>query len=566
LNILSPLTAFFFDLQDRLALVLISLGGLGIMVLLMRPEARASAERLHRAMVRSSGTPLALAVGAALVALAGSRLVFGQFALTRDEVLALFDAETFASGHYAALLPEAWQAQAKALQPELMRRVPGVMVSAYLPLNALFHAPFVWLGAPAVTDAAFVAIAVLATYGCGRRLAPETHAVALVAALLVATSPQVLITGMTAYAYNGHLALIMVWLWLALADDWMSRIAAALVMTIATGLHQFIFPVLVAAPFLLAWFMAGRRLHALFLGAMLALSLGLWVSYPALQLALILPTVQPTLLAVPVLGVPVLAVPVLGGPPVGGDAMAHLRQLIAAHPGLAPMPYNLIRFVVWENPALWLFCGAALWSGWRSPRQWPIWSGCLLAVILFAVVQPSQTHGWGYRYLHAHIGCLALLAGLGFQRLWSEGARPDTVPVMREAVRASLVPMSLLSALLLLPHLAMTTRMFVEPYRRASEQVAAIDADIVIVNMHGIAYGYDLVRNSPTLSRPITLLSVFIDPDGVETLCRQGTVGFFEHDPRKNPGLPFRPGTIPEDKRRLVDRAWYRAHGCTVVN
>jgi membrane associated rhomboid family serine protease len=58
------------------------------------------------------------------------------------------------------------------------------------------------------------ALAVVAIFGVARRLWPARLDAALLSALLVATSLQVLVTSMTSYAMTAHLTLNLIWLWL----------------------------------------------------------------------------------------------------------------------------------------------------------------------------------------------------------------------------------------------------------------------------------------------------------------------------------------------------------------
>src|SRR4029077_9307502 len=72
----------------------------------------------------------------------GTYLVFGAFDLSRDEVLANFDAIILRSGHLLASLPEEWRPFADALNLDFMFPVPGhvTWVSSYLPVNAALRA------------------------------------------------------------------------------------------------------------------------------------------------------------------------------------------------------------------------------------------------------------------------------------------------------------------------------------------------------------------------------------------------------------------------------------------
>ena len=59
--------------------------------------------------------------------------------------------------------------------------------------------------------------------------------------MLLASSPQFLITSMTSYAMSAYLALNLLWLWLFLRDTPRAHLAAMTVGFAACGLHQLIF-------------------------------------------------------------------------------------------------------------------------------------------------------------------------------------------------------------------------------------------------------------------------------------------------------------------------------------
>ena len=77
-----------------------------------------------------------------LVAWAGTWLVFGGYPLTRDELLADFDAAYLAQGMLLAPVAAEWQPYAHALMPQFMLPLPASAgwLSAYLPGNAALRA------------------------------------------------------------------------------------------------------------------------------------------------------------------------------------------------------------------------------------------------------------------------------------------------------------------------------------------------------------------------------------------------------------------------------------------
>ena len=73
---------------------------------------------------------------------AGTFFLFGNYALSRDEVLANFDADFLRNGLLVAQVPLEWRPFAGAMMPLYMHPVPGnaVWLSGYLPGNAALRA------------------------------------------------------------------------------------------------------------------------------------------------------------------------------------------------------------------------------------------------------------------------------------------------------------------------------------------------------------------------------------------------------------------------------------------
>src|SRR5205085_4993643 len=92
---------------------------------------------------------------------------------------------------------------------------------------------------------------------------PERPQAALLGAVLLATSTQLLVTAMTPYSMTAHLALNMAWLWLFMRGDRKSDLAALGVAFVACGLHQVVFHPLFAAAFILELWLARRWGRAL---------------------------------------------------------------------------------------------------------------------------------------------------------------------------------------------------------------------------------------------------------------------------------------------------------------
>ena len=83
-----------------------------------------------------------LAAAVLIVAAGGTWIVFGNFPLTRDEILADFDAGFIAQGHLIGPIAAEWRPFAPALMPQFMLPVAAEVgwLSGYLPGNAALRA------------------------------------------------------------------------------------------------------------------------------------------------------------------------------------------------------------------------------------------------------------------------------------------------------------------------------------------------------------------------------------------------------------------------------------------
>ena len=213
--------------------------------------------------------------------LAGRRFALAGFPLSMDEFMAGFDARIFRHGLAMAPVSPFWRPLVTALQPMFILPTPGSQywASEYLPMNAAFRALAASPAWASLVNPAWAAVSVVSVYGVGRQLWPDKPAVATVAAVLLATSSQFLVTAMTAYAMPAHLALNLVWLWLFLRGGKLDHAGAAIVALVACGLHQLAFHPLFAAPFVLQLVVDRRWRSAGFYIAAYAFVGLFWVFY-----------------------------------------------------------------------------------------------------------------------------------------------------------------------------------------------------------------------------------------------------------------------------------------------
>ena len=446
-----------------------------------------------------------LALGTAAVCAGGVWLLFGAYGLAVDEHWAQSDAMVIGTGAGMVPIAEAWRDYAGALQSRFARITPdGWWASEYLPVNAALQYLGGTLASPLLAGWAVLVAADLA-----RRLLPEAPAAPLVCALLMVTSSQLLITGMTPFAMTAHLALNLSWLWLFLHRDWRAQMAAVPVAMLAIGLHQAVFFPLFAAPFLLEAWLTGQRRAAAVQGLMIGAGFLFWSAYD---------TVLYTVLG--------LQPDITTGDGTGTGTGLLFDRFLALVARFTPdniglMAMNLVRLVTWQNV---LVLPLALLAASRVLREAGPWRAMLASLVLTGAVMTlllaDQGHGWGYRYLHGHLGSLCLLATLGWYRLPAE--------VRTGSAARAVMAAGMALALVLVPVRGWQAARFVAPYARAHAAVSALDADVVLVDAPRHMFALELLRNDPLLrNRPKTMVAAALSDAQLARLCRDYTVARF---------------------------------------
>jgi hypothetical protein len=540
-----PLTFVFYRDQDApfiaaMAILLLVLGLARLPACIQR-QAETVLDRLSAQPGLAAAILALLVVG---IAATGAFVILGGFPLTRDELMADFDAAIFASRRLIVALPPDWAAFRDALAPEFVLPVRApVWVSSYLPGNAALRAVVGAVVDPRWTSPLFAGIAVVALWRVARRLWPDRPDAVVVSLVMLATSSQVLVMATTSYAMTAHLAVNLSWLALHLRDDRPGHAGAIVLGALATGLHQLVFHPLFVAPFVLhLW---GRRRHrlAILYAAAYAVIGVFWTSYPGLVLA----------------GIDQGA---------GADAanlgiaglVTQITELLRRFEsdGIALMSANLLRFAAWQHLLLLPLVGAAFGAVRRSEGiVRPLAGGILLTLAATFVLMPYQGHGWGYRYLHGLLGNAALLAGSGWLALTASAARD------RAGAATAFAFTTALAALVALPiHVVQVARM-TAPSRAATATIAHADVDVVLIDRTGIAFAIDLVRNDPLLrNRPKVVDLDGVDGSKLELLCSRGSVAVFDRRQAEALGMMAQPVAEPEDVMRAERRAVLARLGC----
>ncbi len=521
---------FFFD-QDLPVLVAILLAaGLGRLGLSLTggvlPAQNAALGRPARRPFPRFAPPalpvFALAALCGIIALAGAHLVYDDYALSLDEFMARFDGVILGHGAPLAPTPAAWRPFLGALQPQFVRATAdgAFWSSTYLPVNAALRAVAGLAGLAVLVSPALAAVSILAVFAVGRRLWPDRPSIALIAAVLLATSSQFLITAMTAYAMTAHLAFNLVWLWLFLRGGRLGHGGALVVGFLACGIHQLVFHPLFVAPFVLLLGLERRwRAATLYTVAYAGICL-FWINYDGLARGLVAAATHAA--SVSAASGPA---PAIGGGASGfvAEAAGLLKAFDPAQIGL--MAKNLVRFATWQNlltAPLVLAGGLAAWRAKGALRSLIL--GLVLTTAAMFVVLPYQGHGWGYRYLHGLLGSTCLLAA------WTWAELTETIVAgQRRAMADLFLAAVVVSAGILAPVRAIQTHAFVHPYALADAAIAHAAGDVVLVDDRASLFTVDLVRNDPLLrNRPLVLQLAALNTDQIRALCAAHTIAVFD--------------------------------------
>lgn len=467
--------------------------------------------------------PLALLI--CLVLWAGTHWWMFDYPLTRDELMVVFDAATYAQGKLAEPLPPEWIGYGEVFAPAFLLDTPGfgLMVSGYLPVNAAMRGFFAMVADPALMNPLQIAIGFVALWWIARRIFPDDGPAQWLTLAGYLVSSQILVTAMTTYAMSGHLALNLVWLALFLKDRWWSHALAMVIGVLAMGLHQFVFHPLFAAPFVLWLLLQKRWLPVIAYGGVYLAGVALWMSWP---------------------GIVMDWAGVTPAPGKEGGILTFVIEralpLITERDPLTIqlMFYNLVRGVGWNAlfilPFL-LAVGPALKR--REPIVLALLGGIILTLLAMALLLPYQGHGWGYRYIHGLLGSLCLLAAFGYReiaahdRRWAEGAAVLLIGI---------------TVLIALPANLWSARSFTAPYVALTKIVEAQEADFVIVDDYRYWGAVDQTRNRADLSnRPLIFAGRFISDEQIAELCERGSVKVISTKEMVATGMVGYPRDVP---------------------
>ena len=411
-------------------------------------------------------TPGRTWVVAGLVAVAaqlGHIFAVHGVALSMDEFNADFQATILSHGQVFAPVTEPWRGFIFAIKPVFVVWRAGDLTwySGYVPVYAAMRAVAQWVHASALLNPVLAGTSVLLLGAIARRLWPAEPRRVWVAVACFALSAQFVVTSMTTYAMPAHLAANLLWLYLYVRDDRAGMIGAALVGAVALGLHNPFPHALFVAPFLLRMLLRRRFGQLAWTLVVYAVASYVWLRW--LQM-------NPT--------------------PGGGTGLLSLFRV----PGLDMWELqgmNLVLALGWQTPVAALLVVMAMLGHRRlTATEQDLALGIGLSFLFYVLFNSTQGHGWGYRYIYAVLGNVALLAAAA-------------LPMLEErvgAVRARrLVSVGLLLGVVALVMRVQQVERFVRPFASAVDRVSHADADVVVVRTSEVWYGRDLIRNDPYL-------------------------------------------------------------------
>jgi len=462
-----------------------------------------------------------IALGTLVVSMIGTHLVYLGYPFSPDEWMPQMQAEIFGRGDLAGTVPPEWREYGRAMYHEFAHYDPatGAVASSYRPGMAALVALFDLVGLGLYVSAFMTAGAVLLTASLARVLWPESKSAPVIAALLVATSSQALAAAMTTYAMPSHLFFNLLWLRLFLLDKWWSHVAAAFCGVLTASLHQIHPHLFFAAPFFLLLLRPFRPGVLLWYG----------VVYAAGHLAII--------------GWDRVAMG--DSAAVSNAGQLTLEQFLERVGGLVQFPgwidwatigAHIVRWFAWQSLAL-----APLLLFTLYKRAWPpllvlMAASIVTSLLPYPFLLPEQGHGWGYRYLHGLLGCLALIGTAGWMQMERLHGQAFRQPVML-CFAATLA--------IVIPVRAVLIERTITPWLMATEAALAMPADVVIVDRIGIFYGLEIPRNGPYAEeRPVVMMMNDLSAEQIRRLCSSYRVAVFGVDEAKQAGIPTR--TIDE--------------------
>jgi hypothetical protein len=413
--------------------------------------------------------PRILALLVLVITVAGTIVVYHDYPLSMDEYMVKWQARIFQAHRVSAVLSEEDRPYVAALKPIFVfyDDSTGTWFARYLPIYAFMHAVFAAVSAGALLNPLMSALSVMLVAAVARKLWPQFAAAPWLAALLLASSSQFLITGMSYYTMPAHLCLTLLWLWLYLHGTSIAVLLLPWVGVLAMGLHQVFIHALFVLPFLIRILRNWSWRAIVYVGGVYFVGCVAWFGWHIIFR------------------------------PIGVESQRSFATMekVFSWPSMwqcVTQFLGLIELFSWQNLAIGLFAVVTIRRlGGSSAVLRDLAWGLLLPFVFYLFLQFDQGHGWGYRYCHAALGNLVLLAVAGAQRVEELlGGRCLQRLVLATAVLA----------LIFLAVRGWQAETFLRPFARAMAHIEKMHTDIVLIDPKSAWYAQDLVRNDPFLT------------------------------------------------------------------
>jgi len=473
---------FFHDYYNSLAMLAALLAALLLRLLWSRVEQLAQWITLY---------PLKTCIFAFVIIASVGRLIYQAFPLAMDEYVPLLQARIFAQGSLTFTYP-----------PELLDRmvIPGFqgqfihvnyetgqIASVYWPGLALLMTPFAfleleWLLNPLLAAVGLWIIGDLA-YQASRQ--PQARGWAILAAL---ACPQYIINAMSYYSMTATLTFNLLYLWLLLKRDRRSTLLAGLVGAFALVMHNPIPHSLFAMP-CIVWLLSSRSRYT----QLILLAIGYIPSIPLIYF-LKFNSIQDS---IPYDNVSFI------------EAWLQQAKNVFIFPDINMViirAYALCKMVIWTAPGLILLL---FFVRPITLIQRILLCGLVFSFVFHLFIPYDQGHGWGYRYIHAEWGLVAIGAGI--------------FAVSGYTFQRNFIAASLLAGLLATPVFALQTGRTIALSKSIQPALPATQDDsqfFVFITPHAGLYTMDLIRNYPKdEGKIIRMVSYGAEEDAV--LARQ---------------------------------------------
>jgi hypothetical protein len=426
------------------------------------------------------------------VTVGGRYLIFMDYPLSMDEFAMEFQSEIFLRGDLAAPLPEWARGWVYYFLPTWIHYhyLPHEWLSMYGPLFSLMLAPWEGMGLAGL----FPPILAMGTLFFLKNImgdfCPQRPLAAWTAVVLLAFSPQFLVTAMTPYAMSGHLFISTLWLWLYLQDRTWSWFLLPWLGFIAIGLHQPVPHALFVLPFCLRILQTQPWHRTLYVGAVYSGACLFWYFW--------MQQVQYT------------------DDPLAQPVWAEYFVLPGWHQIMGRL-MNMVYLMSWQHLLL-LYGFLIALTQWRrfSSFEKDLVFSVLATFGFFFFFYEIGGHGWGSRHCHIVLSNFAIVSGLAITRLLEEGKKWN--------IRFFVV-ITLIGFMVIFPIRLWQIHSFVAPYHDADDYISQLDADFVIIPSKRFYYGVDLIRNDPYLrEKPIRIGREFLSKEKEARLAGMGTI------------------------------------------